>query len=148
MNVERAQLLNISQVDWADKHEVLQLIRYVVFVVEQNVPIEEEWDGMDESSTHFLASDTSGLPIGTARLMPTGQIGRMAVLQPLRGSGVGSKILQKVVQHAKQLAFDRIFLHAQTHAIEFYERHGFVVQGEEFMDAGIPHREMVLEHST
>ena len=145
--MERAQSLNISQVDWTEKHEVLQLIRYVVFVVEQNVPIEEEWDGMDESSTHFLASDAAGLPVGTARLMPTGQIGRMAVLQPLRGSGIGSKILQNVVQHAKLLAFDRIFLHAQTHAIEFYERHGFVAQGDQFMDAGIPHREMVLDRS-
>lgn len=146
--MELAHSLNISRVDWADKREVLQLIRYVVFVVEQNVPIEEEWDGMDESSTHFLALDTTGLPIGTARLMPTGQIGRMAVLQPLRGSGIGSQILQKVVRYAQKLDFDRIFLHAQTHAIKFYERHGFVVHGEEFIDAGIPHREMVLEHSS
>lgn len=136
--------MNISRVDWAEKHEILQLIRYVVFVVEQNVPISEEWDGMDESSTHFLAADSSGLPVGAARLMPTGQIGRMAVLQPLRGTGIGSRLLQTVVEHAKGSNFDRIFLHAQTHAIEFYERNGFVVQGDEFMDAGIPHREMVL----
>lgn len=143
--MDPAQSLNISQVDWADHRQVLQLIRYVVFVVEQNVPIEEEWDGMDRSSTHFLASDSTGLPVGTARLMPSGQIGRMAVLKPLRGSGIGSQILQTVVKYAKRRRFDRIFLHAQTHAIEFYERHGFVIHGDEFMDAGIPHREMILE---
>ena len=143
--MDSAQSLNISQVDWAAHRQVLQLIRYVVFVVEQNVPIEEEWDGMDESSTHFLACDSTGLPVGTARLMPSGQIGRMAVLRPLRGSGIGSQILQTVVKHAKGCTFDRIFLHAQTHAIEFYERHGFVIRGDEFMDAGIPHREMILE---
>ena len=137
-------MITVSQVDWSKRRDVLQLVRYIVFVEEQQVPVELEWDGMDESSVHFLATEDSGLPIGTARLLPSGQIGRMAVLTSFRRRGIGSQLLRTVTDFALQADYKAVFLHAQTHAIDFYSQHGFVVQGEEFMDAGIPHKEMVF----
>ncbi|MCY4656187.1 MAG: GNAT family N-acetyltransferase [Gammaproteobacteria bacterium] len=136
--------LTVETVEWKKSKGVLQLLRYVVFVVEQKVPLELELDGMDDTSAHFLASHLDDLPIGTGRLLPSGQIGRMAVLQGYRNKGVGSLILSHILEFARQNDYSQIFLHAQTHAMPFYERHGFTARGEEFMDAGIVHREMVI----
>ena len=137
-------LPEVRCVDWSDEQRTLLLLRYVVFVEEQKVPLEEEMDGMDSTSTHFLATLNANLPVGTGRLLPSGQIGRMAVLKSFRNDGFGSLILQTIVRHGKSQGYDRLFLHAQNHAIPFYEKHGFVVQGDEFLDAGIAHHEMVL----
>ena len=122
----------------------LRAIRETVFMKEQNVPKDEEWDGQDEASWHYLAKADGNETIGCARLMRSGQIGRMAVLREYRGLGVGELLLNNVVSQAKELQMDLIFLHAQTYAVGFYERAGFRAHGDEFMDANIPHYAMTL----
>lgn len=134
---------SVEVVSWEDTQAILQKIRYEVFVIEQSVPVEEEWDGQDETAVHFLAS-TDGLPIGTARLLPSGKITRMAVLQPYRSKGVGALLLKEATQAAIQSGCSKPFLDAQTHALSFYEAHGYVAHGEEFLDAGIPHFAMTF----
>ena len=118
-------------------------IRLAVFVEEQRVPVEIEWDDHDESSIHALAYDGAGRAVATGRLLPDGHIGRMAVLKEWRGKGVGSAILERLVAAAKERGDKEIELFAQTHAIEFYRRYGFVEAGEVFEEAGIPHRSML-----
>jgi predicted GNAT family N-acyltransferase len=119
-------------------------VRETVFVREQNVPAELEWDGVDAQCEHVLA-EAGDVAIGTGRLLPDGHIGRMAVLSPWRRKGVGSAILEALVRLAAQRDMKRIALNAQTHARPFYERHGFQVEGEAFMEAGIPHVAMVRD---
>ena len=132
------------EVTWASHGPSLTEIRRVVFVEEQDVPEHEEWDGEDPNCRHFLAEDGHGRPIGTARLMPSGQIGRMAVLIAWRGRGVGARLLKLAVSAAQSDYYDRVYLHAQTQAIGFYERAGFEATDPPFLEAGIEHRAMVL----
>lgn len=120
----------------------LRAVREPVFIVEQQVPEELEWDEADPLSVHVLARDADGTPIGTARLTPDHRIGRMAVLQAWRGRGVGAAMLNALIQRARELGYPELELHAQTHALGFYERHGFNAFGEEFDEAGIAHRRM------
>ncbi len=133
---------NTREADWQTDGNHLSNIRRLVFIVEQQVSKEEEWDGKDENSWHWLATDTQDVPIGTARLLPDGQIGRMAVLLHHRKFGVGAALLELAVKKASHLGFPRVFLNAQTHALGFYERAGFVTEGEEFQEAGITHHRM------
>lgn len=133
---------SIEQVIWdASQIELLE-VRREVFVVEQGVPEEIEIDEHDPVSIHFLARDAAGVPIGTARLLPEGRIGRMAVLATWRRSGVGRALLTAAMETARARGDGRLFLHAQVHSIPFYESLGFSVCGDEFDEAGIPHREM------
>ena len=136
--------LVIRAADWQKDKEQLCNIRRQVFVVEQGVSEAEEWDGRDTESWHWLATDGEDLPIGTARLLPDGQISRMAVLAAHRHAGVGAAILNMAVEQASQLGLN-IFLHAQTQALGFYERQGFKTEGEVFMEAGIPHYKMIRQ---
>ncbi len=131
--------------DWDNLRDHAQALRIEVFVVEQGVPIELEWDEGDEVAIHAVAYDAEGQPIATGRLLPDGHIGRMAVRKSARGRGIGAAVLQALLADAKRLGYGRLVLHAQTHAVEFYRRHGFVVEGDEFMEAGIPHRLMSLQ---
>lgn len=108
---------------------------------EQGVPVELEWDEYDAPSLHVLA-EADGDPIGTGRLLPDDQIGRMAVLPNWRGRGVGSAILVALIELAAARGSTVVCLNAQTRAQAFYLRHGFVAEGEEFPDAGIPHIRM------
>jgi predicted GNAT family N-acyltransferase len=133
--------LEIHIVDWHDKQDALQAIRKSVFIDEQHVPKELEWDGRDTKCTQFLASINS-TPVATARLTPEGQIGRMAVLKDFRGKGFGSQLLAAVIAQAKLTGFKQVFLHAQVNVIGFYEQHGFIAEGDVFIDAGIEHRTM------
>jgi predicted GNAT family N-acyltransferase len=116
-----------------------------VFVREQGVPEELEWDGLDPACIHVLAWDDSGAAIGTARLHPKGKIGRMAVLKEWRGRGVGRAMLRALLEVASERGLTTVELGAQIQAIGFYEREGFRVSGDIFMDAGIPHRKMALD---
>ena len=138
---------SVATVAWETHARELQLVREQVFIVEQDVPLDEEWDGRDETAWHVLAVDAEGNPVGTARVLDSGQIGRMAVLKSLRGSGLGAALLQEAMRCAEQQGLSGIFLHAQTHAIPFYEKQGFTAEGEVFMDADIPHRNMVLANA-
>ena len=133
---------NIREASWETDGEALSNIRRIVFIKEQKVSQEEEWDGKDEDSWHWLATDKNDVPIGTARLLPDGQIGRMAVLSEQRKFGVGAALLEAAVLKAQHLGMASVYLNAQTHALGFYERSGFIKEGDEFMEAGIPHFRM------
>lgn len=134
----------VRQVTWRDARHALAAVRRAVFIEEQHVPEELEWDGEDEDALHVLAEAADGTPIGTGRLIRSGRIGRMAVVAAWRGQGVGRAILDALLEAARATGHSELRLHAQTHATAFYARAGFAARGDEFMEAGIPHREMVL----
>lgn len=133
---------HVDEVSWAEAAAALGAVRREVFVVEQQVPEDLEWDGIDPDCRHVLARDAAGRAIGTGRLLPDGHVGRMAVLQAYRGRGVGRALLVRLIEIALARGDRSVVLHAQTHAIEFYRRSGFEVSSGEFMEAGIPHVEM------
>jgi predicted GNAT family N-acyltransferase len=128
---------------WNELMEQARQVRDVVFVDEQKVPRDIEWDEHDASSRHVIAQDDDGGAIGTGRLLADGHIGRMAVLADWRGKGVGRALLERLMEEARLQGQDHLALHAQTQASGFYRRFGFVEEGPEFMEAGIPHRTMV-----
>lgn len=132
----------VRDASWASERLGLQAVRHSVFVVEQGVPVELEWDGLDADCTHLLAEDGDGRPIGCARLLPDGHVGRMAVLRPWRGRGVGRALLRAALARAASAGFPVVRLNAQVHALDFYRREGFEALGDVFDDAGIPHRAM------
>lgn len=119
-------------------------IRQAVFVEEQSVPLELEMDSYDDAATHFLLRD-GDTPLATARLLDkngTAKIGRVAVLAEVRGRGLGLRLMEAVLDEARRRSFTEAILDSQTYAISFYARLGFVAEGEEFDDAGIPHYRM------
>jgi len=131
--------------DWATLGQDATAIRFEVFVDEQKVPAEIELDDMDAVCLHAVAYDEAGKAIGTGRLLPDGHIGRMAVRQPGRGTGVGGAILTLLMDKARERGDAAVVLNAQTVAAPFYARHGFVQLGEQFEEAGIAHVEMRLQ---
>ncbi|MCA3069745.1 MAG: GNAT family N-acetyltransferase [Rhodocyclaceae bacterium] len=134
----------VRAASWAEDFAALRTVRETVFVVEQDVPVELEWDGLDEGCRHLLAEDTHGRPIGCVRLLPDGHIGRMAVLAPWRGRGVGRALLRAMLVQAAASGFAVVRLNAQVQALGFYAREGFQACGDVFDDAGIAHRAMQL----
>ncbi len=132
----------VRAADWVADGAVLRAIRTEVFVKEQQVPAELEWDAEDEQARHVLALTADGSPVGTGRLLPGGHIGRMAVLRPWRGRGAGGALLTELLRIAQAAGLEELALNAQTHAIAFYARFGFEPEGETFLEAGIPHRAM------
>ena len=135
---------SVHIVSWEDEALTLRAIRTEVFIYEQQVPEAMEWDEFDAISTHVLARNFDGLPVGTARLLPDGHIGRMAVLKEWRGNGYGSAMLQKMLEELSSGHKQIVMLNAQTSAVKFYEKFGFKVSGEEFWEAGILHVKMIL----
>jgi predicted GNAT family N-acyltransferase len=133
---------HISIGNWARQCAAARVVRDEVFIIEQAIPVELEWDGMDTHCLHAVAHDAQGQAIATGRLLPDGHIGRMAVCKAARGAGIGAMILQALMDQARARGDRAVLLNAQTHAEAFYARHGFVREGEEFMEAGIPHIQM------
>ncbi|MDX3533921.1 GNAT family N-acetyltransferase [Streptomyces sp. MB09-01] len=129
-------------------------VRTEVFVVEQSVPESIEYDAYDAGAVHVLAAGPDGAPLGTGRLLhgaaalaktgdPTvGSLGRLAVRKVARGLGVGVGLVRAIEAEAVRLGLTGVDLGAQTQALGFYERLGYVAYGPEFQDAGIPHRAM------
>lgn len=134
----------IKQVSWQSAVRQLSQIRHQVFIIEQQVPVDLEWDGLDASALHLLAIDNQANPLGCARILSDGSIGRMAVLKQHRQAGVGSALLQTAIACCQQCGWLEISLSAQVQAIGFYERAGFMLCSQEYLDAGIPHRDMKL----
>ena len=126
---------------WEEARTHAAPIRFAVFVEEQGVPREIELDEMDRDSVHALAFEGEK-PVGTARLLPDGHIGRMAVLKAWRGRGIGGLMLARLIGEARSRGRREVVLSAQVHAVGFYRAYGFVEQGDEYLEAGIPHREM------
>lgn len=134
--------ITVRQASWPEEKTHLRDIRNRVFVEEQKVPKEIEWDDLDDSSIHFLAY-SGKQAVGTARLLPTGQFGRMAVIPSARQLGIGKEILQLLKQYASRHNL-KLFCHAQVSALGFYEKYGFVPEGDRFYEAGIEHQTMRL----
>ena len=134
----------IRSASWQRDQDALRQVRSEVFVREQGVPAQLEWDDQDAVSLHLIAEARDGRAIGTARLLPDGRIGRMAVLPAERGSGVGAALLEALLSLARERGLREVHLHAQLSAVGFYQRFGFQVEGEVFEEAGIAHRAMRL----
>ena len=134
--------IKIHIADWHTEKDSLAQIRRRVFIAEQKVPEELEWDEFDDSSIHFLVT-REDQPIACARLKPDGKIGRMAVLAEHRNQGTGSKLLQFILRKAGEQKLEKVYLHAQVTAVPFYEKQGFTAVGDIFYEADIPHREML-----
>lgn len=137
--------VRIRKYSWQLAPGHIRNIRQKVFVEEQNVPPELEWDATDEIADHFLAVLPDNTPVGVARLFSTlgetGHIGRMAILPEFRGRGIGEALLRHLITESAG-QYQELKLSAQQHAIAFYQRAGFHVCSEPYEDAGIPHLDM------
>lgn len=140
--------LVLSAIERDADFETALTIRHRVFVVEQHVPEDLEHDDEDAHAYHVLAR-LVGQPVGTGRLLekPGGQgkIGRMAVLPEARGHAVGRALVEALMARARARGLVEVFLDAQAQAIGFYEKLGFVGEGDRFMDAGIEHLRMRMK---
>ena len=132
----------ITLADWSTQRVGAEDVRQDVFINEQKIPVDLEWDEMDAVSLHAVAVDEAGHAVGTGRLLPDGHIGRMAVKIANRNAGIGSAILTELMQQARQRGHAAVMLNAQIQVQAFYQRFGFVSESDEFMDAGIPHIHM------
>ena len=134
----------IKLVNWQSHQSELKAIRQQVFIIEQHIPQELEWDGLDDRATHLLALNNANQTVACARILPGGIIGRMAVLKQWRNLGVGRAVLSYAVNFCRTQGLLSIELSAQQHAVGFYSKAGFVVISNEYMDAGIIHYDMRL----
>ena len=130
---------------WQADEAAIARVRRAVFIEEQGVPEALEWESWDGDCAWFVAEDGGNTIVGIGRLTPEGRVGRMAVLPEWRGRGVGSALLVAALTEARGRRQRRVELSAQSRAVPFYERHGFSAIGDEYLDAGIPHRTMTLE---
>jgi YbgC/YbaW family acyl-CoA thioester hydrolase len=132
--------------NWSELGDAARAIRTEVFVKEQRIPAELEWDAADAEALHALASNRLGMPLATGRLLAAepgiAKIGRMAVRQAVRGSAIGRAMLEALIDAARRRGDREVRLHAQRSAEGFYRRAGFAVYGQAFIEAGIPHLEM------
>ncbi|MDP2761000.1 MAG: GNAT family N-acetyltransferase [Sideroxyarcus sp.] len=135
----------VSLVCWHDGEPLLRAIREAVFIREQGVPAELEWDEFDETCRHALALSLKGEAVGCGRILPNGHIGRISVMPKWRKQKVGTAIMEALLNEARSRGYQFVDVDAQTHAVTFYEHFGFIKQGKEFMDAGLPHIKMKLE---
>ncbi|ENV64873.1 hypothetical protein F949_00262 [Acinetobacter junii NIPH 182] len=136
-------MYRVQRGHWDKLEQDAKFIRKQVFIIEQNIPEEEEWDDQDMISDHFVVYDQDQ-PIATARLLQNNSVGRVAVLKTYRGQGVGRMIMLEIIRQAHQQ--DRTFLQlsSQVHAISFYEKLGFSIEGDAYDECGIPHIKMQL----
>lgn len=143
MSISSPDSALIQEVNWQTSAALISVVRRQVFIIEQGVPEELEWDREDADAIHVLAQ-LDNKPVATGRLLRSGHIGRMAVLQPYRGFGIGSKVLKQLLLLAAQDHLSHVILHAQLQAKAFYLKHDFRCVGEIFEEAGIPHIRMEL----
>ncbi len=131
----------VANTSWKEERVALKRLREQVFISEQKVPKDLEWDGLDEEAQHFIAYQDD-MPVGCARLLQGNKIGRMAVIKSCRGQGIGRKILDHIKRFAIQKRTTLLTLSAQCHAYSFYQKSGFSACSPPYEDAGIPHIDM------
>ncbi len=136
---------SVSLVSWHDGEQLLKAVREAVFMREQGVSAELEWDGLDENCRHALVLSHNGEAIGCGRMLVNGHIGRIAVLASWRKRMVGTAIMEALLDYARSHDYVQVDVDAQTYAMPFYRRFDFVEEGEIFMDAGMPHIRMRLQ---
>jgi len=144
---EAAPAFDVRLGSWAELGPAARAIREAVFVREQGIPIEIEWDEVDAACLHAVAFDAAGRALATGRMFEhvpgVAKIGRMAVLSEARGLGVGRAVLDALTQGARERGYGEALLHAQLSAKGFYLRAGFETRGDEFEEADIVHVEMI-----
>lgn len=128
---------------WEQLEKDAKYIREQVFIQEQGIASEDEWDDFDATAVHFMVYDKEQ-PIATARLLPQHSVGRVAVLMPYRKQGIGKILMQHIIDYARNQKLPYLKLSAQTYVTAFYEALGFKVQGEVYQDCGISHIDMTL----
>jgi len=133
--------LIINIVDYNTHYKEIKEIREEVFIKEQKVPKNLEWDGLDPEAKHALVKNKDNL-IGTGRIFSDGHIGRIAVMKSYRGRGIGKKIISKLVETAKNEGLHEVWLSSQCTAVGFYKKIGFSEFGDIFQEAGINHIKM------
>ena len=135
--------------NWHDLQKLASPLRTEVFVHEQKVPAELEWDEADATALHCVAVNRMGMALATGRLLVhapgVARIGRMAVMKTMRGSDLGARVLNALMDAARERGDRQVLLHAQCSAEGFYKRAGFVPHGAVFEEAGIAHIEMVRD---
>ena len=139
-------MIELSIANWTEAQSLVKPLRYQVFVIEQKVPEDMEWDEFDEIAWHAIVT-VDNQTVGTGRLILDGhiaKIGRMAVQSSRRNQGIGKSILNALIQNAKEKDAQECILHSQVHAIAFYAKADFEPHGPIFDEAGIPHVEMRL----
>jgi len=127
--------VNVLTSDWNSSKAQLSFVRKQVFIIEQGIPAEDEWDEHDQDAVHFVSFGTTAVPTGVCRLLNNGHIGRLAVLPAYRLQGYGEMLLQKAVQVAREIGIKKVFLDAQVEAQVFYEKHHFKTDGKAFLEA-------------
>lgn len=138
----------VRAAEWNLDENAIAAVRSAVFIVEQGVPEALEWEAIDPQCVWFVALSSVGAAVGVVRLTRAGRIGRigrMAVLPEWRRRGVGLALMESALRAARELGLSGVHLSAQTHALSFYARFGFIAEGPEYLDAGIPHRSMRLD---
>jgi predicted GNAT family N-acyltransferase len=138
--------ISIKITHWDEAKNQVMSIRHEIFIEEQRVPEELEWDEFDQNALHAIVKKENQV-IGTARLIidnTIAKIGRMAIQKEYRHQGIGQKLLSTLIQRAQEKGAQKCILHAQTHAIAFYAKADFEPHGSIFDEAGIPHVEMRL----
>ncbi|MGC2167306.1 MAG: GNAT family N-acetyltransferase [Gallionella sp.] len=135
----------VSLVSWHDGGPLLKSVREQVFINEQGIAPELEWDNLDESCRHALALSHQGDAIGSGRMLADGHIGRIAVLPQWRKQKIGTAIMEAFLAYARAHEYKQVDVDAQTQAIPFYRNFDFVEEGETFTDAGLPHIKMRLK---
>jgi predicted GNAT family N-acyltransferase len=128
---------------WDQLQQDAKFIRTQVFICEQGITEADEWDDQDLISQHFVIYDQDQ-PIATARLLQDNSVGRVAVIQKYREQGIGRLIMLEIIEHAQQQQYSFLKLSSQLHAISFYEKLGFLTQGNPYDECGIPHIEMMM----
>lgn len=140
-------VVDVSVGAWSEHGEAAGAIRREVFIQEQGIPADMEWDAADASCLHALARNRFGVPLATGRMLEhvpgVAKIGRMAVLRPMRGTQIGRQVLDALMAEARKQGYREVLLHAQLSAESFYLRAGFQRRGQPFEEAGIAHVEMV-----
>ncbi|MEZ9419372.1 GNAT family N-acetyltransferase [Vibrio breoganii] len=134
--------MRVEIVDWQSKDEIF-LVRNTVFTAEQGIDTNLDFDGLDEEAVHALVYDNDE-PIATGRMLEDGHIGRIAVLISHRGKGLGTSIMEALVDEARLRSFSRVYLGAQVHALDFYQKLGFEPIGERYEEVSIEHQTMQL----
>src|ERR1035437_1315171 len=140
-----ATSFSVSLVSWHDGEPLLRSVREAVFIREQGIPPELEWDGLDEDCRHALVLSSNGEAIGCGRMQADGHIGRIAVLPKWRKQKVGTAIMEALLDYARAHDYPQVYVDAQTYAVPFYRSFEFVEEGEVFPDAGMPHIRMRLK---
>lgn len=140
-------MYRIKQGHWDQLQQDAKLIRTQVFICEQGITEADEWDDQDVISQHFVIYDQDQ-PIATARLLENNSVGRVAVLKAYRGQGLGQMIMLEIISYAQKQGRSVLTLSSQVHAISFYEKLGFTVEGNSYDECGIQHIEMTMSLNT